>query len=92
MERSPGWTSDANPHLYVHNVPKDSNEEELRSIFGQFGQVVNVRLKVNQKVGPHAVYAFVTFTTTDEAQNALMHLQGQDISKKRNEPGRFARL
>eukprot|EP01056_Protomagalhaensia_sp_Gyna25_P002441 Protomagalhaensia_sp_Gyna_25__2440@NODE_235_length_4246_cov_72_331828_g182_i0_p2_GENE_NODE_235_length_4246_cov_72_331828_g182_i0NODE_235_length_4246_cov_72_331828_g182_i0_p2_ORF_typecomplete_len659_score102_66RRM_1/PF00076_22/7_7e20RRM_5/PF13893_6/1_3e12SPOC/PF07744_13/5_7e11Limkainb1/PF11608_8/2_6e07RRM_Rrp7/PF17799_1/1_5e05RRM_7/PF16367_5/8_4e05RRM_occluded/PF16842_5/0_00032RRM_8/PF11835_8/0_00035RRM_3/PF08777_11/0_002RL/PF17797_1/0_0027Nup35_RRM_2/PF14605_6/0_011PHM7_cyt/PF14703_6/29PHM7_cyt/ len=70
---------EANPNLYVHNVPKDSNEEELRHLFGQFGTVERVRLKVNQKVGPHAVYAFVTFTSTEDAQRALSKLQGSDL-------------
>eukprot|EP01053_Blabericola_migrator_P004452 Blabericola_migrator_1__4451@NODE_2382_length_2849_cov_138_772466_g1492_i0_p1_GENE_NODE_2382_length_2849_cov_138_772466_g1492_i0NODE_2382_length_2849_cov_138_772466_g1492_i0_p1_ORF_typecomplete_len664_score102_09RRM_1/PF00076_22/6_5e20SPOC/PF07744_13/1_1e13RRM_5/PF13893_6/6_9e13Limkainb1/PF11608_8/1_3e07RRM_Rrp7/PF17799_1/4_5e05RRM_7/PF16367_5/4_7e05RRM_8/PF11835_8/0_00049RRM_occluded/PF16842_5/0_0014RRM_3/PF08777_11/0_0013Nup35_RRM_2/PF14605_6/0_0018RL/PF17797_1/0_0022PHM7_cyt/PF14703_6/36PHM7_ len=70
---------EANPNLYVHNVPKDSNEEELRHLFGQFGNVERVRLKVNQKVGPHAVYAFVTFSTTEDAQRALNKLQGSDV-------------
>eukprot|EP01054_Gregarina_sp_Poly1_P004452 Gregarina_sp_Poly_1__4451@NODE_239_length_10907_cov_182_631458_g210_i0_p2_GENE_NODE_239_length_10907_cov_182_631458_g210_i0NODE_239_length_10907_cov_182_631458_g210_i0_p2_ORF_typecomplete_len688_score116_99RRM_1/PF00076_22/1_9e18SPOC/PF07744_13/3_5e14RRM_5/PF13893_6/2_5e12Limkainb1/PF11608_8/1_2e06RRM_Rrp7/PF17799_1/5_2e05RRM_8/PF11835_8/0_00031RRM_7/PF16367_5/0_0007RRM_occluded/PF16842_5/0_0028RRM_occluded/PF16842_5/9_3e03RL/PF17797_1/0_014RRM_3/PF08777_11/0_028PHM7_cyt/PF14703_6/19PHM7_cyt/PF1 len=70
---------EANPNLYVHNVPKDSNEEELRHLFGQYGTVERVRLKVNQKVGPHAVYAFVTFSSTLDAQRALSKLQGTDV-------------
>lgn len=71
----------SNPNLYVHNVPKDSNEEELRSLFGRYGTVERVRLKVNQKVGPHAVYAFVNFASTAEAQIALNNLQGVDVRK-----------
>lgn len=74
-----GGGVEANPNLYVHNVPKDSNEEELRHLFGQFGNVERVRLKVNQKVGPHAVYAFVTFSSTADAQRALSKLQGSDV-------------
>lgn len=84
--------AEANPHLYVHNVPKDSHEEELRQIFGRYGTVEGVRLKVNQKVGPHAVYAFVTFSSTEEAEVALSNLQGADIRKRSVSTSTFLRF
>eukprot|EP00914_Ancora_sagittata_P021609 GHVO01042861.1.p3 GENE.GHVO01042861.1~~GHVO01042861.1.p3 ORF type:complete len:362 (+),score=70.17 GHVO01042861.1:1632-2717(+) len=68
-----------NANLYIHNVPKDATEQELRSLFSHHGNVERVRLKVNQKIGPHAVYAFVTYTTPQEAEQALHELQNFDM-------------
>lgn len=48
-------------------------------MFSTFGKVERIRLKVNQKIGPQALYAFVTFQTTSEAQAALERLNGFDM-------------
>lgn len=74
---------DPNPNLYIHNVPKDATEEELKDLFSGFGTVERIRLKVNQKIGPQALYAFVTFSSTAEAQTALQRLNGYDMRSRR---------
>eukprot|EP01068_Selenidium_serpulae_P020452 Selendium_serpulae@DN8493_c0_g1_i2.p1 len=65
--------------LYVHNVPKGATEEELRELFCKYGNVEKVRLKINTKIGPHAVYAFVTFEHLSEARAAMENLDGYNM-------------
>lgn len=36
---------------------------------------------MNQKIGPQALYAFVTFSSTAEAQAALQQLNGYEMRK-----------
>lgn len=78
-----GVSIEPNPNLYIHNVPKDATEQELRELFSSFGTVERIRLKVNQKIGPQALYAFVTFSSTSEAQVALHRLNGYDMRSRR---------
>ncbi|XP_053992442.1 uncharacterized protein LOC128883773 [Hylaeus volcanicus] len=83
MRPQVGVSIEPNPNLYIHNVPKDATEQELRELFSSFGTVERIRLKVNQKIGPQALYAFVTFSSTSEAQVALHRLNGYDMRSRR---------
>lgn len=70
-------------NLYIHNVPKEATEEDVRQYFSQCGEVENVSLRVNQKVGPHAVYAFVLYRHPEDARKCFETLNGSTLRKFR---------
>lgn len=73
--RSQG-TADSN-QLFLGNLPHNATEEDLREIFSQFGNIVDLRIhnKPTKVVmqGSRATpnYGFITYETQQEVQNCL---------------------
>lgn len=53
--------------IYVGRLPKQLEERELKRYFGQFGEIVKVRVSRNKKTGASRHYAFVKFKQHDVA-------------------------
>ncbi|OGO94346.1 MAG: RNA-binding protein [Coxiella sp. RIFCSPHIGHO2_12_FULL_42_15] len=64
-------TEYVNEQIYVGNLPYHISEEELRNYFSQFGATHSVRVIRNFKTGRSKGYAFVTYSTPNEARAAL---------------------
>jgi len=60
-------TSKKRCNLYVKNFPLTWTELELRNLFGQFGQIENIRF---EKGTTGNVFAFVCYKSPDAAANA----------------------
>mmetsp|Transcript_11609 Transcript_11609/g.15444 ORF Transcript_11609/g.15444 Transcript_11609/m.15444 type:complete len:431 (-) Transcript_11609:205-1497(-) len=57
--------------LHVHNLPVETTDEQLLSMFGQYGTVVAYKFfESNRRM------ALVQFTTVEEATHALVYLHG----------------
>ncbi|PFH35306.1 SPOC domain-containing protein [Besnoitia besnoiti] len=63
-------------NLYIHNVPRDASEDDVRQFFSKCGEVENVFLRVNQKIGPNAVYAFVLYRHPEDARRCFDTMNG----------------
>jgi RNA recognition motif-containing protein len=57
--------------LYVGNLSYDTTEEGLRDVFAQAGTVVAVDMIKDRNTGRMKGFAFVTMSSSDEAQNAI---------------------
>lgn len=68
-------------NLYIHNVSKEARESDVKAFFSQCGEVENVALRVNQRVGPNAVYAFVLYKKAEDARLCFETLNGKTFSK-----------
>ena len=68
--------------LIVKNLPKNITEERVKSIFGEMGQLTDLKLKFT-KNGVFRRFAFIGFKTHTEAERALKHFNNTfiDISK-----------
>ncbi|KAL8270899.1 hypothetical protein Esti_005193 [Eimeria stiedai] len=64
-------------NLYIHNVSKEARESDVKDFFSQCGEVESVALRVNQRVGPHAVYAFVLYKKPQDAKRCFEMLNGK---------------
>jgi multiple RNA-binding domain-containing protein 1 len=69
--------------IIVRNVAFQASKEEIRSLFLSFGSVKNVRIPKKMD-GSHRGFAFVEFSTTQEALNAMnalknTHLYGRHL-------------
>lgn len=57
--------------LYVGNLPYDTTEEDLRTLFAQAGTVASVAVIRDRDTGRSKGFGFVEMGTQAEAQNAI---------------------
>ncbi|KRT80573.1 RNA binding protein, partial [Oryctes borbonicus] len=75
--RVQGSTHGDNYQLFLGNLPHFATEDELREIFSEFGQIVDLRIhsKPNNKTGQAGRvppnYGFITYETQQGVQNCL---------------------
>eukprot|EP00439_Symbiodinium_sp_Y106_P030699 s3493_g3.t1 len=70
--------------IWIGNLAeKIATEEEIRKHFGGFGQITDVKFKMNKKrTGDLKIfYAFATYTTTEQAKAAVDAMNGQVIAE-----------
>jgi len=60
--------------LYVGNLSYSVTDEQLKELFGNYGQVVNVNIIEGKGFG------FVEMSSSAEAENAKQSLNGSDFS------------
>src|SRR5215831_11474524 len=65
--------------LFVGNLSFDTNELELRDLFGQLGQVAEVKVVTDRDTGRPRGFAFVEMSSPDEAQKAIAELNGREL-------------
>lgn len=81
VEGPPRQGSTGGRNLYIHNVSKEARESDVKAFFSQCGEVENVALRVNQRVGPNAVYAFVLYKNAEDARRCFETLNGKTFSE-----------
>ncbi|MES1255927.1 MAG: RNA-binding protein [Acidobacteriota bacterium] len=57
--------------LYVGNLPYDTGETDLQTLFGQAGNVESVRVMRDMATGRARGFAFVEMASDEEAQKAI---------------------
>merc|ERR550519_3339822 len=62
-------------NLYVGNVPQGVTEEDLESVFGQYGNLLTKKLLRDQG-GKNKGIAFVRYSKKSEAEEAMSELNG----------------
>ncbi|KAK1437525.1 hypothetical protein QVD17_03318 [Tagetes erecta] len=71
-------TIDDENSVYVGNLPYDSTEDTIRSVFDLYGQIIAVKIIGDRGVGGRC-YGFVTFTNPRSAVNAINDMDGRTI-------------
>ncbi len=66
--------------LYVGNISYSMKEEELRKAFGQFGEVVSVKIIIDKRTGKSKGYGFVEMDSEASAEEALKNMNGKELS------------
>ncbi|KAF7843821.1 28 kDa ribonucleoprotein, chloroplastic [Senna tora] len=67
------------PHkLYIGNLARSVQPEDLWNQFRRFGTVVSVRILHDHKKGNNRIYAFLSFLSESE-RNAALSLNGTDL-------------
>lgn len=72
--------------LFVGNLSFNSNEDSLYSAFGDHGKVIGVRIPTDKESGRMKGFAYVEFSSVEDAQNALKSMDGAPVD------GRAVRL
>ncbi len=65
--------------VFVGNLPPDTKASELREIFEEFGQVLEVRLIKGQTSGRFKRYGFVEMATEEQAKKAIEEMNGTTL-------------
>jgi cold-inducible RNA-binding protein len=71
-----------NQKLYVGNLNFDANEDQVRELFGTFGEVAEVKIVMDRFSGRSRGFAFVRMATSDDAGKAKESLNGQPFQGK----------
>jgi cold-inducible RNA-binding protein len=66
-------------NIYVGNLPFSTNEDELRSTFGEYGEVTSAAVIKDQFTGQSRGFGFVEMPNKDEAEAAINGLNGKDF-------------
>jgi len=64
--------------LYVGNLPYNTSEDDLRSLFSTYGAVTSVAIITDRDTGRSKGFGFVEFGNDDEARSAISALSGQE--------------
>lgn len=65
--------------LYVGNLPYDTVDADLESMFSQAGTVKSAQVIKDRVSGRSKGFAFVEMSTAEEAQAAISRFNGQDF-------------
>lgn len=63
---------ESNKQVYIGNLPYQVTEQNLRDLFGKYGQITQVRIVRNYRSGRSKGFGFVTYAKVDEAQKSLV--------------------
>jgi RNA recognition motif-containing protein len=69
-------------NLYVGNLSYETNEETLRTLFAEYGQIESVNLITDPYTGRSRGFAFVEMSTEQAAQQAMSGLNGKQIDER----------
>jgi len=65
--------------LFVGNLPYETMEQDLETLFGQAGQVETVSVMRDRMTGRARGFAFVEMASDDDAQKAITQLNGHQL-------------
>jgi cold-inducible RNA-binding protein len=66
-------------NIYVGNLSFQTTQDDLTSIFSQYGAVERVNLVTDRMTGQPRGFAFVEMSNRDEAEMAMSRLNGSDL-------------
>ncbi|MCK6620726.1 MAG: RNA-binding protein [Calditrichaceae bacterium] len=70
-------------NIYVGNLSRQANEEDLREAFGAFGTVKSVNIIKDKFSGVSKGFGFVEIEAKSEAQAAIQELNGRELKGTR---------
>lgn len=69
-------------NVYIKNLNEDFDDEKLRSTFGAFGAITSAVVMKDSTTGKSKGFGFVCFSTTEEANKAVMNMNGKMFDNK----------
>jgi len=66
-------------NIYVGNLPREANEDDLRQAFEAYGQVASAKIITDKFTGASRGFGFVEMPNSPEAQSAINGLDGTDL-------------
>ena len=70
------------PKLFVGSVSEDATEDDLRQLFEACGELTDVYVPKDADTGAGRGFAFVSYSTVDEAIVAMNTLNGAQLARK----------
>jgi len=73
----------ASKRLFVGNLNYNTDPEALRTAFSEFGEVKDVKIVMDRDTGRPRGFAFVEFSSEDDATRATAQLNGTEVDGRR---------
>ncbi len=67
-------------NIYIGNLDYSLQEDDLKQIFGKYGEVTSVKLITDKFTGKGKGFGFVEMTEEKEATTAINELDGTEIN------------
>ena len=67
-------------NIYVGGLSYETTDDDLRQLFGQYGEVTNVHVPTDRQTGQPRGFAFVEMSSDDDARSAIEALDGSDVA------------
>jgi len=68
--------------IYVGNLNFRTTEDEIRNLFGQYGQVDDVALITDRDTGRPRGFGFVEMAEDDSGRRAIEELNGKEVDSR----------
>lgn len=65
-------------NIYVGNLPYNTTDDELQTLFSQFGNVERAQVIMDRETGRSRGFGFVEMPESDEGQRAIEELNGRE--------------
>ena len=69
--------------VFVGNLNFDTTDEELRQLFSQVAEPTSVAVPTDRMTGRPRGFAFVEFSTDEEAQQAIQRFDGYELAGRK---------
>jgi RNA recognition motif-containing protein len=69
-------------NIYVGNLSYKVNEDDLKQLFEEFGDVSSVNLISDKYTGQSKGFGFVVMENADEANAAIQELNGREVDNR----------
>lgn len=69
-------------NLYVGNLSFQTREEDLKTLFEQYGEVVSVKIITDRDTGRSKGFAFVEMSNKEDGLNAIQNLNDKEVSDR----------
>ncbi len=66
-------------NIYVGNLPRDVNDEDLEQAFGAFGRVASINIIRDKFTGAPRGFGFVEMPAKGEAEAAIAGMNGKEL-------------
>ncbi|MEJ2724884.1 MAG: RNA-binding protein [Deltaproteobacteria bacterium] len=66
-------------NIYVGNLSYQATEDDLKAVFGRFGEITSVKIIRNRATGQSRGFGFVEMTVRDDAERAIKELDGTPL-------------
>lgn len=73
----------ATMEIYIGNIPFSMTNDELRSLFEEFGVVTSARVITDKRTGRSRGFGFVEMPHQAEAERAIAELNGKEVAGRR---------
>lgn len=70
-------------NIFVGNLAFKVNEEELKALFAQFGEVKSAKVIKDKFTGESRGFGFIEMASAAEAEQAISNLNGMDLEGRK---------
>jgi RNA recognition motif-containing protein len=69
-------------NIYVANIPWKASEDQLKELFGQYGDVASAKIIMDKVTQRSRGFGFVEMSDDNSGKNAINELNGRDFLGK----------